>query len=725
MAETSIGVCSENPLSKMARVKEVALNRSHQVAVCRAVRRELWSRTGGVILADGVGMGKTYEALGSVATLLAQQQHNRDRMRGGFRILCVAPPSLITKWADEMMLQDRFLGYIAKWEHHRAHGAVFRSMSDVVVLRRMADLEDRRGRRRYGKHELPNGFYIVNSNLLWAPGRKSTQLHRTPWDAIIIDEAHHLKGAKLIRSGHRQLLANPDTRTILLTATPFQLSPRELKGLLALTFGGYRSPRKWRRPFEDADSLYKDPSFLDYRRQVAAYFETGNREAADSARKLRQEVESLLRPRIIRNRKIENRLYHFVDSDGAPTRLHPSPFQMDAATLSAALSRPGTIALSDVEAGCYMDLRARLLDDASDRQPTFVAGALRQMLSTWAQYRRSKAYRPGTVRLPPGEHPKTRACVALVTRLIQRAIAESTKDGVIGKILIFTSYVGAGGAIVGFGQGHRPGTAATLKSALNRALQPMLAVEPKRQVRRTADALGAALASGGRTLEPAERSAIQRTLRHFAGSAPARLCLRDEARLRQECRVLRRLLRAIPSTSTHCVDDEASRRFTERRNLLLQQIKNRYATRELVARYDGALHPDERDRHLQGFNSPFAPLVLIASAVGQEGIDLQRYCRHVVHYDLEWNPAKVEQREGRVDRQGRASRESVNVYFMICRGTYDERIMHSMVNRIRWHQVLLSNRSAFDAAPGSLREKGSDPRQMQALALDLRPKVRF
>ena len=51
-------------------------------------------------------------------------------------------------------------------------------------------------------------------------------------------------------------------------------------------------------------------------------------------------------------------------------------------------------------------------------------------------------------------------------------------------------------------------------------------------------------------------------------------------------------------------------------------------------------------------------------------------CRHVLHYDLEWNPAKLEQREGRVDRKGRMTDGPVNVYFLLCRGTYHYRINH-------------------------------------------------
>jgi superfamily II DNA/RNA helicase len=156
----------------------------------------------------------------------------------------------------------------------------------------------------------------------------------------------------------------------------------------------------------------------------------------------------------------------------------------------------------------------------------------------------------------------------------------------------------------------------------------------------------------------------------------------------------------------------------------LEALMHRYTTRDLVARYDGALDQTSRDRHLRGFNSPYAPLVLVASSVGQEGVDLQKYCSHVVHYDLEWNPAKLEQREGRVDRQGREAEGSVNVYFMICRGTYDERVLHVMVNRMRWHQVLLPNRKALEGDVSSTQEARFDQKQFAKVALNLRPKSR-
>lgn len=63
---------------------------------------------------------------------------------------------------------------------------------------------------------------------------------------------------------------------------------------------------------------------------------------------------------------------------------------------------------------------------------------------------------------------------------------------------------------------------------------------------------------------------------------------------------------------------------------------------------------DKEKQHavVKGFSSPVFPLILICSPVSEEGVDMHRYCRRIVLHDLSWNPAKLEQRIGRVDRRG-------------------------------------------------------------------------
>jgi Helicase conserved C-terminal domain len=73
-----------------------------------------------------------------------------------------------------------------------------------------------------------------------------------------------------------------------------------------------------------------------------------------------------------------------------------------------------------------------------------------------------------------------------------------------------------------------------------------------------------------------------------------------------------------------------------------------YAVRTL----DGSMKHDGRIVLCAAFNSPLAPDILICTAIGSEGIDLHRECAEVIHHDLPWNPARLEQRIGRVDRVG-------------------------------------------------------------------------
>lgn len=53
---------------------------------------------------------------------------------------------------------------------------------------------------------------------------------------------------------------------------------------------------------------------------------------------------------------------------------------------------------------------------------------------------------------------------------------------------------------------------------------------------------------------------------------------------------------------------------------------------------------------LTAFNSPFPPFVLTTTSTGQEGLDMHRYCRRLVHWNLPNSPLALEQREGRIDR---------------------------------------------------------------------------
>ncbi|RLB90733.1 MAG: DNA/RNA helicase, superfamily II, SNF2 family protein, partial [Deltaproteobacteria bacterium] len=91
---------------------------------------------------------------------------------------------------------------------------------------------------------------------------------------------------------------------------------------------------------------------------------------------------------------------------------------------------------------------------------------------------------------------------------------------------------------------------------------------------------------------------------------------------------------------------------------------------------------ERRLEEIERFRDPRGPRVLLSSEVGSEGIDLQ-FCRVMVNYDLPWNPMRVEQRIGRIDRVGQQAKRLSIVNFKV-RGTIEERLydrLHSKLER--------------------------------------------
>ena len=73
--------------------------------------------------------------------------------------------------------------------------------------------------------------------------------------------------------------------------------------------------------------------------------------------------------------------------------------------------------------------------------------------------------------------------------------------------------------------------------------------------------------------------------------------------------------------------------------------------------------------------------VLLSSEVGSEGLD-QQHCHRLVNYDLPWNPMRIEQRIGRLDRFGQQS-EVITILNLAVEGTIDAAILNRLYHRIR------------------------------------------
>lgn len=66
-------------------------------------------------------------------------------------------------------------------------------------------------------------------------------------------------------------------------------------------------------------------------------------------------------------------------------------------------------------------------------------------------------------------------------------------------------------------------------------------------------------------------------------------------------------------------------------------------------------------------------LILISTDAAAEGLNLHERCHHLIHFELPWNPNRLEQRNGRIDRYGQWETPVVR-YFYLC-GTFEERIL--------------------------------------------------
>jgi ATP-dependent helicase HepA len=121
--------------------------------------------------------------------------------------------------------------------------------------------------------------------------------------------------------------------------------------------------------------------------------------------------------------------------------------------------------------------------------------------------------------------------------------------------------------------------------------------------------------------------------------------------------------------------------FRHTLSYLLKQLQSPNIRLGLI---HGDIPDDERREIRKRFalpkeNSQAIDLVL-SSEVGCEGLDFQ-FCDALVNYDLPWNPMRVEQRIGRIDRYGQQS-EAIAIYNLITPGTVDAEIYERCLVRI-------------------------------------------
>lgn len=98
-----------------------------------------------------------------------------------------------------------------------------------------------------------------------------------------------------------------------------------------------------------------------------------------------------------------------------------------------------------------------------------------------------------------------------------------------------------------------------------------------------------------------------------------------------------------------------------------------------VGKIDGDMSPEERFQQIQNFKDDKFD-ILLSSEVGSEGLDMQ-FCNVVVNYDMPWNPMRVEQRIGRIDRIGQEA-DKLFIFNLCIEGTVEDRIYSRLYNKL-------------------------------------------
>lgn len=184
---------TENIASKLAEFQQEAVSR------CVTLLDRHW----GAMLCDSVGLGKTYEGLGIVGEFVRRRQEASGKP---VRALVVCPAQLLNNWSNEKLLSYGIVGETITME----------SLPQLVVDEDEAESPAERVRRE----------------------RRLNYLRK--FDILLVDESHNFRNpaTKRYRALQEVIRGAGDMRVVLLTATPINNSPWDLYHQLSLITRG-------------------------------------------------------------------------------------------------------------------------------------------------------------------------------------------------------------------------------------------------------------------------------------------------------------------------------------------------------------------------------------------------------------------------------------------------------------------------------------------------------
>jgi ERCC4-related helicase len=194
---------------------------------------------------------------------------------------------------------------------------------------------------------------------------------------------------------------------------------------------------------------------------------------------------------------------------------------------------------------------------------------------------------------------------------------------------------------------------------------------------------------------PLTEAHAERTAQRVLRAAIARDARRRDAEKRQ-LKTIKRLLdqvaeRPDPKITALVADlerdvlsapGEKAIVFTEYRDTLAalrEAFKSHPVLRDSCAELTGGLSARQRRQRIARFHEPDCR-VLLATDAASEGLNLQERCRRLYHFELPWNPNRLEQRNGRIDRHGQT--RSPIIRYLFYPDSPEDRVLDRLVQRI-------------------------------------------
>jgi ERCC4-related helicase len=542
-----------------------------------------------LLLADGVGLGKTVEAGLVMAELIAR--------RRAHRILIVSPAGpLLEQWHREM--RERF-------------GLRFEA------IRGAGELQEIRRSLVLGANPFDHVSYCLTSVDFAKQEKVLQDLERSVWDLVIIDEAHHcvrLGSAGDWEDSRRRRLAEVLARQtdglLLLTATPHDgydphfasvvelLDPSLVDGRGVLRGERYRQHvvRRLKQHVKDPET--GEPLFKTRRvRPCAVSFDQETRPAFAA---FQQALLAAVAPRL--RQAVRQRRYGEVLAFVALLKRSVS-------TVAACRNTLGVI-------------RDRYLEMMTSRETE--ADSRSQRLRTLRDYQR-RLERYGTLSF---EEEQDRA--ALEAEDMAAELAATGLEDVVGRIdeLLRTSRR----------EQKRGRRVATTRDALDALVEMAAAAQdedPKLSV--VMDEL--------RAIRAREPRANVLLYTEYTDSQDAVVACLEVARKRGE---LDGAVLAISGRPEHAQDRTA--------------VTDRFTAE------DG--------------------LILVSTDAAAEGLNLHERCHHLIHLELPYNPNRLEQRNGRIDRYGQ--HETPEILYLYLAGTFEERLLLRLVAKYERQRARLT-----------------------------------